>query len=99
MSGENWTPGPWVKDSSVCRYAINDAASNSRHVAMVSGFELRAGDREENEANARLIAAAPELYEALKTACVNALELGHCAGYDCPNCSAGRALKKARGES
>ena len=96
MSGENWTPGPWV---------VGTAPPNGEQTIGARGMMVALATRgemlppEETLANARLIAAAPELYEALKTACVNALELGHCVGYDCPNCSAGRALKKARGES
>lgn len=57
-----FTPGPWVVNTNV-RYAIN---FQNKHVAMVSSYEMFESDRAENEANARLIAAAPAMYEALQ---------------------------------
>ena len=62
MSNTKHTPGPWT-------YAIGQGLYEQRYVidstpgralAVCAGFEPR------NEANARLIAAAPELLEALE---------------------------------
>lgn len=60
------TPGPWVTDNSVLRGSINRLDEPRRHIALTSDWEKEKGDREQNEANARLIAAAPELLEALE---------------------------------
>lgn len=65
------TNGPWEADATHCRTAINSkATANSprKHIAMVNitknpEYEITI---EEHEANARLIAAAPELYAALE---------------------------------
>lgn len=62
------TPGPWVTDNSVLRGSINRLDEPRRHIALTSDWENEKGDREQNEANARLIAAAPELLEALESA-------------------------------
>lgn len=59
------TPGPWVVDESHHYGSINNAVL-TRHIAMVSQYCSVTGDQEENAANARLIAAAPELLEALE---------------------------------
>lgn len=59
------TPGPWEIDSGM-RTAIN---KGGKHVAMVSFYKdgtPNSVDEIEHEANARLIAAAPEMLEALK---------------------------------
>ena len=54
------TPGPWYVDSTHVRHAIN---TDNVHIAMANiGPGLT---EEEALANARLIAAAPELYDLL----------------------------------
>lgn len=64
MSG-NWTPGPWVAGA-----GHDDPTSVShgrRHVASSGGFQDgKPGTRAENVANAHLIAAAPDMAEALE---------------------------------
>lgn len=59
---QTYTPGPWfvkVVAGSKCNWAIDDAEKNE-HVATAWGTEHAA------LANARLIAAAPDLLEAAK---------------------------------
>ena len=65
------TNGPWEADATHCRTAINSKAtanSPKKHVAMVNltknpEYEIT---KEEHEANAKLIAAAPEMLEVLR---------------------------------
>jgi len=62
MSKDNHTPGPW---------AVTDYLKDTRVVSVdgygsTRGFVCLCGQGEEHEANARLIAAAPEMLEALK---------------------------------
>lgn len=57
------TAGPWNFTDKV-RYCIYGA--EDRHVALVSCYQVKEGDKEENLANARLIAAAPELLDEYK---------------------------------
>lgn len=52
------TSGPWV----INKLEVNDTDGNNRLVAMVNGGRIKA----ESEANAQLIAAAPEMLEALE---------------------------------
>jgi len=68
MTENKHTPGPWVIDRSL-RTAVN---AGPKHVAMVNFYnsisETERIDAEENEANAHLISAAPDLLSALKDA-------------------------------
>jgi hypothetical protein len=52
----DWTPGPWHEEPAEHRQVI--VGSNGESVALTSGVSC-------TRANAALIAAAPELYEAL----------------------------------
>jgi len=52
----NWTPGPWFVDSA------GDVCAGEFCVSITAG----PWDEQDLEANARLIAAAPELLEALQ---------------------------------
>ena len=56
------TPGPWRADASNFRFAIN---TDAFHIAMVNIMGMPIS---EARANALLIAAAPELLEALEAA-------------------------------
>lgn len=58
MANESaWTPGPWTSDG-ILIWKANSVIAQA-DIGDVDHIE------EEREANARLIAAAPELYEAL----------------------------------
>lgn len=90
MSGEKWTPGPWIVDFESC-----DEEGPLRE-SEFTGYILDANGTEVCSrafplANAHLIAAAPEMYEAL------------CAvdEWENPSCfeKVKAALKKARGEA
>lgn len=64
MSDTKYTPGPWVINKRV-KTSIN---ANGKHIAMVNWFRCGGHDDvfdEEHYANANLIAAAPELLDAL----------------------------------
>ena len=71
------TPGPWVRDTG-SGFGCDVRAQNGRKVAATWGINNsdphRPAYRAECDANARLIAAAPELLEALET-------LAECAKY------------------
>lgn len=107
MSAPRWTPGPWLRIDTLV-YALQDSdppwfrdgkrQKENRFDATVQGFKCPA---EEKAANAALIAAAPELYEALATL-LSATNPGNVDRHtsDCRCCyhEALAALAKARGE-
>lgn len=71
MAETTYTPGPWLRDRE-SGFDCDVRAANGRKIASVNvqnqpkskeGWSLR---KKENEANACLIAAAPELLEALQ---------------------------------
>lgn len=59
------TPGPWIVDNTTLRGSINRLAEPRRHIALASDYQKTKQCFEENQANAILIAAAPDLLEAL----------------------------------
>lgn len=73
-----FTPGPWERD----RHGQLKSPDGRMVVVWDAGIAFGQRDRE-TEANASLIAAAPELYEALEEACEAIRELrlsdGHAA--------------------
>jgi hypothetical protein len=106
VSAPAFTPGPWTVESRVAfgknDYAVSPASGNDGFVAALTHGP-------DAKANARLIAAAPELYEALValTRAVNTNELA--AAMACHEIVAFAnvkdalklalpAIKKARGE-
>ena len=102
----NHTPGPWVKDynGSVGHIKslweghgfINEKYRKTPTVARYDVLSITIS-KEEQEANARLIAAAPELLEALWVCAEhNALHFGECHN---TVIQARAAIAKARGES
>jgi len=105
MSAHKFTPGPWKVDfNNSTKPFINIQDQEKNIIASVPDSELIYGDQtiiafEDIEANAQLIAAAPDMYEALTRACDR-----YCIGYDgdnivnCDNCIIQKAIRKARGE-
>ena len=66
----SYTPGPWQASWEVDEWFVSDHGKQWSCVATVSANELgrRRVEDDEAEANARLIAAAPELLEACRLA-------------------------------
>ena len=95
---KDFTPAPW----NIERLLPNGSTGFNPYLItanlIVGNYEIAYITEPENgEADARLIAAAPDLYEALETRC------GYCLWHEdkdnpCINCIAGKALRKARGE-
>lgn len=87
MATQKHTPGPWEVRDSV------DVYSGGRHVCDCSGADSVLHVGLENAANARLIAAAPDLLEALDdvTAALESV-LAHFEGEMSPHDSAQRRL-------
>lgn len=107
--GGLWTPGPWYfhgpinanrRDFGVTAVQPYDPSVGARRriawVGNASGPASSQKQIDETEANARLIAAAPELFEAL----AGMVEVFACTDTDCRHgCVEARAaLAKARGE-
>jgi hypothetical protein len=64
MNETPWTPGPWVIQNDSDGARIEQQSDPQYGIARIIRF---AGpDRDRHEANARLIAAAPEMAEALE---------------------------------
>lgn len=111
MSKNGWTPGPWVVDREWPNNKVrgHTAISGSvgkpnEHRAMVQVVTSFDGDPyRQGDANARLIAAAPELAEALSDFLENPLFQvgvgGNPNAVDAMLSSARLALSKARGET
>ncbi len=98
MSEVKWTPGPWkLDDDGSCDVLANSGELLASVYPMMSAYRQR-------ESNARLIAAAPELYEALWTLldCLIGTTKHDLPGYVGSQDTADRifaALAKARGEA
>lgn len=60
MSAPQFTPGPWSVEENIDGWEINDNLDGGVAVTVFN-------DSETEQANAHLIAAAPELYEAITT--------------------------------
>ena len=95
---KKFTKGPWKATyDSQLQAAIEIYNTEDRVMVAVLPDRGTIEAMPEIEANANLIAAAPEMYEALETTCE------YCIGKeatDCPceRCITGKALRKARGE-
>ena len=94
------TPGPWYVEhdqefEEVSVYAESETYEHRVYICEVSTYIAQDGapsgeiDTEQIEANTRLIAAAPEMSDALIETCAS------CESSICGGCSVGRALHKA----
>lgn len=102
---EQHTPGPWLRcgDSGLTIYALHDNGFGywkdgkrelvNRFYARIEDCRHQGGSIEEAEANARLIAAAPEMHAALKDALQVMLWL---VNYDNPREDVAIAIRKAK---
>ncbi len=94
---EKFTKGPWTATyDSQLQAAIEIYNTEDRVIVAVLPDRGTIEAMSEIEANANLIAAAPDMYEALKESCLDCLleqdkDL-------CDSCYIGKALRKARGE-
>lgn len=92
------TPGPWVRDFKP-GYQCDVRAASGRKVAVTGGLqdpktrEAYIVNSAENDANAHLIAAAPEMYDLLMEALIS------CSGPKTLMEDIEKVIKKARGES
>ena len=110
MSEEKFTKGPWyIKQSEEIRlpYSINVSSTRITRITILDtpGGQYQrchviaqvAKGNGRGEANAALIAAAPEMYEQLKRHCALCMMMHpDCEG--CEICDTGKVLKKARRE-
>ena len=90
------TPGPWYVTGKLTRYVeARIDGGLIQEVAACGPTKADGGYGPQQEANARLIAAAPELLEALQSVLDNCLDSeGLCAAY----AKARAAIAKATGE-
>ena len=86
------TPGPWIVDA--LGYGYDISAPEARCLITTSSDPKMVWGAIAREADARLIAAAPELLEALESLLAQVEQYGHK-----PECDAARAaIAKAKGE-
>lgn len=99
MSGAQHTPGPWHYELTVEETSFQVYALESDWIVEVEIDDFRTD--EIAEANARLIAAAPELLAALRRVHDMALIRGgeHNSGWTAVLAAAGVALDKAEGRA
>jgi hypothetical protein len=94
--GRKWTPGPWkifrASNGAMLGIGVDRPADEDHAAGVTDAYGGLWGSGGEKEANARLIAAAPELYDALEHILDGALSLPRFAEEE------GRAaLAKAKG--
>lgn len=109
MSEEKFTKGPWfIKQSEEIRspYSATNVSSTRITILDAPGGQYQsrhviaqvAKGNGRGEANAALIAAAPEMYRELERHCALCM-LMHPECEKCELCETRKVLKKARGES
>ena len=66
-----FTPGPWFVADKTCVYALNDSGANRFYLGVGAGWKSKTErtSQEEIAATARLIAAAPNMRDALFRIC------------------------------
>ena len=98
MSESKHTPGPWTaKYDPQLRALIQIYSTEDRILVAVLPDRGTVEAMSEIEANANLIAAAPDMYEALEEVCYDCDDTGT-VDDECKSCSIYKALCKARGE-
>lgn len=107
-SKQHWTPGPWyIKPSeeipspyggstSSTRITILDAQDGQYKPCHVIAQVAKGNGR--GDANAALIAAAPEMYAKLERHCALCMMMMHPDCAVCEICETRKVMKKARGE-
>lgn len=98
---DRFTPGPWeISGSSFGGRVLVYEGTPGDAKGMVATCDAGnySRSRAEGEANARLIAAAPDLLAALRPFAAFACDLGPDETCDCHNCVARAAIRKAVGE-
>ena len=109
MSKPKFTKGPWQTINISWEYSviIDEDAARIAQVFIRDEVDEETQDKFEEikDANANLIAAAPDMYEALEFQCKNCLgrysiskDSNECALYIRGECMIAKALRKARGE-
>lgn len=106
MTEPKFTKGPWKATyDSQLQAAIEIYNTEDRIIVAVLPDRGTVEAMSEIEANANLIAAAPDMYEALEFQCKNCLgrysiskDSNECALYIRRECMIAKALRKARGE-
>ena len=94
MTDDKFTPGPW--NSHIREMTGSDGETRRKCFIEKNGVALAqfANFGDENEANARLCSAAPDMYRILEQ-----INRGHLFGWDSPLAKRiEKALRKANGE-
>lgn len=99
MSEPKFTKGPWTATYDSQLQALIEIYNAERIIVAVLPDRGTVEAMSEIEANANLIAAAPDLYKALECAC-DKYCIGHAGDslVKCEGCIIRKALRKARGE-
>ena len=98
MSEAKFTPGPWKATYDSQLQALIQIYSTEAHLPVaVLPDRGTIEAMSEIEANANLIVAAPDMYEALEEVCHDCDDTGTIDD-ECKSCSIYKALRKARGE-
>lgn len=92
MDCGKYTPGPWKA------VPMKQPIGAAKYAIQWSDAGELVADVVYEESDAVLMAAAPELLDALERSCRNALETGVCTDAFCEGCDCYKARKKARGE-
>ena len=99
MSEPKFTKGPWKATyDSQLQAAIEIYNTEDRVMVAVLPDRGTVEAMSEIEANANLIAAAPDMYEALETVCGSCIYVKLAGGKCCEYCVIQKALRKAGGE-
>ena len=92
---EKFTKGPWKATYDSQLQAAIEIYNEDRIIVAVLPDRGTIEAMSEIEANANLIAAAPDMYEALILMCNDCT---YKSAYECRVCPTDKALRKARGE-